>query len=106
MIVLVDIGNSNIVLSMYDGKINETYRYKTDPSKSIDEYYIILKDILKNAKGIIISSVVPELNVIFKNLSIKYLNIENPKRKEGNIKKTLYRLVHTSEKTMHTSDIF
>ena len=44
MIVLVDIGNSNIVLSMYDGKINETYRYKTDPSKSIDEYYIILKD--------------------------------------------------------------
>ncbi len=76
MIVLVDIGNSNIVLSMYDGKINETYRYKTDPSKSIDEYYTILKDILKNAKGIIISSVVPELNVIFKNLSIKYLNVE------------------------------
>jgi len=76
MIVLVDIGNSNIVLSMYDSKINETYRYKTDPSKSIDEYYNILKDILKNAKGIIISSVVPELNIIFKNLSVKYLNIE------------------------------
>ena len=40
------------------------------------------------------------------NGTIKYLNIENPKGKEGNIKKTLYRLLHTSEKTMHTSDIF
>lgn len=76
MVVLVDIGNSNIVLATYDGKINETYRYKTDSSKSIDEYYVILKDIIKDAAGMIISSVVPELNVIFKNLAIKYLNIE------------------------------
>ena len=76
MIILVDIGNSNIVLSKYDGKINQTYRYKTDSSKSIDEYYVIFKDVIKEARGMIIASVVPELNVIFKNLSIKYLNIE------------------------------
>lgn len=76
MVVLVDIGNSNIVLSKYDGKINETYRYKTDSSKSIDEYYVILKDIIKGAHDMIISSVVPELNVIFRNLAIKYLNFE------------------------------
>lgn len=76
MVVLVDIGNSNIVLSKYDGKINETYRYKTDSSKSIDEYYVIFKDVIKEAEGMIISSVVPELNVIFKNLALKYLNID------------------------------
>ncbi len=76
MVVLVDIGNSNIVLSKYDGKINETYRYKTDSSKSIDEYYVIFKDIIKGTKGMIISSVVPELNVIFRNLAIKYLDLE------------------------------
>ncbi len=76
MVVLVDIGNSNIVLSKYDGSINETYRYKTDSSKSIDEYYVIFKDIIKEARGMIISSVVPELNVIFRNLAIKYLKIE------------------------------
>lgn len=76
MIILVDIGNSNIVLSKYDGKINETYRYKTDTSKSIDEYYVIFKDVIKGAHDMVISSVVPELNVIFRNLAIKYLNIE------------------------------
>lgn len=76
MIVLVDIGNSNIVLSKYNGAINETYRYKTDSSKSIDEYYVMFKDIIKGAHGMIVSSVVPELNVIFKNLALKYLNIE------------------------------
>ena len=77
MIILVDIGNSNIVLATHNGKINRTYRYKTDTAKSIDEYYVLLKDIVKGAKGMIISSVVPELNVIFKNLAIKYLDI-NP----------------------------
>lgn len=76
MIILVDIGNSNIVIATYNGKINQTYRYNTDTSKSIDEYYVLLKDIIKDAKGMIISSVVPELNIIFKNLAIKYLKID------------------------------
>ncbi len=76
MIVLVDIGNSNIVLAIHNGKIHETYRYKTDTSKSIDEYYVLLKDIIKGASGMIISSVVPQLNIIFKNLAIKYLKLD------------------------------
>lgn len=76
MVVLVDIGNSNIVLSKYNGTISETYRYNTDSTKSIDEYYVMFKDIIKDANGMIVSSVVPELNVIFKNLAIKYLNID------------------------------
>ena len=77
MIILVDIGNSNIVLATHNGKINRTYRYKTDTAKSIDEYYVLLKDIIKDATGMVIASVVPELNIIFENLAIKYLNI-NP----------------------------
>ncbi len=77
MIVLVDIGNSNIVIATHDMKINQTYRYNTDTLKSIDEYYVLLKDVIKDASGMIISSVVPQLNVIFKNLAIKYLKI-NP----------------------------
>lgn len=76
MIILVDIGNTNIVLTRYDGQIHETYRYQTDTSKSIDEYYVILKDVLHDTKGMMISSVVPQLNIIFKNLAKKYLNIE------------------------------
>ena len=76
MIILVDIGNSNIVIATHNGEINQTYRYKTDTTKSIDEYYVLLKDVIKGAKGMIISSVVPELNIIFKNLAIKYLKID------------------------------
>lgn len=76
MIILIDIGNTNIVLSRYDGEIHDTYRYQTDSSKSIDEYYVILKDVLGDPKGMMISSVVPQLNIIFKNLAKKYLNIE------------------------------
>ena len=75
MVILVDIGNSNIVLATHDNKINQTYRYNTDTTKSIDEYYVLLKDVIKGASGMIISSVVPELNIIFKNLAIKYLKI-------------------------------
>ena len=77
MIILVDIGNSNIVITRYDGKTFSTpYRYNTDKTKSVDEYFVLLKDIIFDAKGIIISSVVPELNTIIKNVVIKYLNIE------------------------------
>ena len=75
MIILIDIGNSNIVVSKYETEIGVPFRFNTDTTKSIDEYYVLLKDIIEGATGMIISSVVPELNIILKNLAIKYLNI-------------------------------
>jgi type III pantothenate kinase len=77
MVVLIDIGNSNIVITKYDGDYGRTYRYNTDKTKSIDEYFVLLKDIISDANDIVISSVVPELNVIIKNVALTYLNI-NP----------------------------
>lgn len=77
MIILIDIGNSNIVITRYDGtNFSTPYRYNTDKTKSVDEYFVLLKDIIFDAKGLIISSVVPELNIIFKNLVKKYLHTE------------------------------
>ncbi len=75
MVVLIDIGNSNIVISNYTDKLGITYRYKTDITKSVDEYYVLLKDVIKGAESVIISSVVPELNVILKNVFLKYMSI-------------------------------
>ena len=75
MVVLIDIGNSNIVVTKHDGEYGRTYRYNTDKTKSIDEYYVLLKDVISDANYIAISSVVPELNVIIKNVAIKYLDI-------------------------------
>ena len=76
MLILIDIGNSNIVLAEYVKQIGETYRYNTDKKKSVDEYYVLLKDRISNASNVIISSVVPELNLIIKNVFKKYLNID------------------------------
>lgn len=77
MIILVDIGNSNIVITRYhDDAYSTPYRYNTDKTKSVDEYFVILKDIIYDAKAIVISSVVPELNIIFKNLVKKYLHMD------------------------------
>lgn len=75
MLVVVDIGNSNIVLSRYDGSLGPTYRFTTDKSKSVDEYYVLLRDVLEDVDALVVSSVVPELNVIIKNLMLKYFNI-------------------------------
>ncbi len=78
MIILIDIGNSNIVVTRYDGDtLSPTYRYNTDKNKSVDEYYVLLKDVISDANAIVISSVVPELNVIIKNVAVKYLHL-NP----------------------------
>lgn len=76
MLVVIDIGNSNIVLSRYDTTLGPTYRFTTDKDKSVDEYYVLLKEVLDGATDIIISSVVPELNIIIKNLAIKYYGIQ------------------------------
>lgn len=75
MIVLIDIGNSNIVITTYVDDFGVTYRYRTDKTKSVDEYYVLLKDVIKGADDAIISSVVPELNVILKNVFVKYLDL-------------------------------
>jgi len=75
MLVVVDIGNSNIVLSRYEGTLGPTYRFTTDKTKSVDEYYVLLRDVLEGVENIIVSSVVPELNIIIKNLMVKYFNI-------------------------------
>lgn len=76
MVILIDIGNTNIVIGEYKNEIKNIYRFQTDKTKSADEYYIYLKDILKDSKGIIVSSVVPELNNTFKELANKYLKID------------------------------
>jgi type III pantothenate kinase len=75
MLALIDIGNSNIVLSKYDGVLGQTYRFRTDKTKSVDEYQVLFKDILKDVNEIIVSSVVPELNIMIKNLAQKYYKI-------------------------------
>ena len=75
MVLVVDIGNTNIVLGVYENEeLMFTARIATNKEKTADEYSVILKGIFalndvvpKQIQGIIISSVVPPLTSIFEN---------------------------------------
>lgn len=75
MILTVDIGNSNITLTLFGKEKKEhEWRIITDKKKSKDEYSMILKQLIKSdgviiedIKGIIMSSVVPELTRTFQS---------------------------------------
>ena len=72
MVLTVDIGNTNIVLGVFDGdRLTLSARISTDKSRTSDEYSVMLKGIfeingldLSRFEGIILSSVVPQLNEV------------------------------------------
>ncbi|MDE5715547.1 MAG: type III pantothenate kinase [Anaeroplasmataceae bacterium] len=75
MILLVDIGNSNIVFGFSEnGEILETYRLKSLLNKTSDEYYFLVKPILDHYKvdEIIVSSVVPVITSALKKAFQKH----------------------------------
>lgn len=79
MILLVDVGNSNIVFGFSDDKeIKITFRLKTFTDKTSDEYYILIKSMLDSyrVEDVIISSVVPIVTSALKKLFSKYYHIE------------------------------
>lgn len=84
MILAVDIGNSNIVLGVFDGDdIIGNWRMVTRKDKTSDEYGIFIlnslrySDIDKNKiKSAIVSSVVPNVMHSFENALKKYFDIE------------------------------
>ena len=84
MLLVIDVGNSNIVIGIYqDEKIVKDWRISTDKSKTTDEYGIIIHDLFrlggidfKAVKGLIISSVVPTLTGVLEKLSISYFGLK------------------------------
>lgn len=84
MLLVIDAGNSNIVLGIYDGEVLlKNWRISTDRSKSADEYGILFNNLLVltgiglgNITDIIISSVVPTLNGVLERLSLNYFGIK------------------------------
>lgn len=84
MILVMDVGNTNIVLGVYQGKeLKFHWRITTNRNKTEDEYAMTLKNLLADAgltfddlDGTIISSVVPPLMFVLDKLCTKYLNHE------------------------------
>lgn len=85
MLLVLDIGNTHIVTGLLDnkGEVLLSFRVSSNEKLTEDEYFSYLKNIsdfnsidIKKLRGIIISSVVPNLIGIFQFLGRKYFKIE------------------------------
>ena len=82
MLLAVDCGNTNIVLGVFEqDKLLASWRLNTDAAKTGDEYFILFKELFCTAglswdkiRGIIIDSVVPDINVSLRKMAEKYLS--------------------------------
>jgi len=82
MLLVIDIGNTNIVVGVFDSeKLRATWRIGTDVNKMADEYAVLLMNLFPH-KGLalsgvdhaILSSVVPPLTPVFEELCRRYFN--------------------------------
>ena len=85
MLLVIDVGNTNIVLGIYDGEcLEREWRIATDKGKTPDEYGILVNSLF-NLSGrqftdigdIIISSVVPTMTGVLERLARQFFNL-NP----------------------------
>ena len=84
MILVVDAGNTNITLGVFDGKeLLGTYRMTTKISRTSDEYGIFITDLLekngldpRKIEDVILSSDVPNIMHSFTNGIKKYFQIQ------------------------------
>lgn len=84
MIFVLDVGNTNTVLGVYDGdELKYHWRMETSRNKTEDEYGMVIKSLLDHVglsfhhiKGIIISSVVPPIMFSLERMCDKYFNLK------------------------------
>jgi type III pantothenate kinase len=84
MLLVIDVGNSNIVLGVYnDAQLEYQWRISTDKQKTGDEYGMLINNLfsfreisMKDISDIIISSVVPPLIVSLIKMCQRYFNID------------------------------
>jgi len=84
MLLVMDVGNTNTVLGLYDGEeLVHDWRIRTVIDQTLDEYGILILNLYKNSKissrsitNIIISCVVPPMLNILEPLCLRYFGIK------------------------------
>ncbi len=84
MIFVLDVGNTNTVLGVYDGdELIQKWRIETNRNKTEDEYGMAIKSLLnhvgldfKDMDGVIISSVVPPIMFALEGMCAKYFHVK------------------------------
>jgi type III pantothenate kinase len=83
MLLVIDVGNSNIVLGICDGpQLVRNWRLSTDKSRTSDEYAVLLHSLFAQAgldfasvSAAIISSVVPPLTSVMEAISLDFFHL-------------------------------
>ena len=84
MLLVIDVGNTNIVLGVYDKtELVGHWRISTDRVRTTDEYGMLMMNLffhdrkvdVKDIKDIIISSVVPPLMPTLERVCLRYFNV-------------------------------
>ncbi len=83
MLLVIDVGNTNITLGIFDdADLRASFRMTTQVARTSDEYGLLLCDLLESKKidtgyidSVIVASVVPKLMHSLVSAIIKYLNI-------------------------------
>src|SRR5665648_966721 len=84
MILVFDVGNTNIVLGVYDeGVLTHHWRVSTEKSRTTDEYAVVIKNLFDfsgltfpEISAVAISSVVPPVNHTLEALAQKYFGAQ------------------------------
>lgn len=79
---MIDIGNTNNVLGLYSsGQLKEIWRVGSKNSRTEDECWLVINSLFSiihrdplNIKAVVISSVVPEVTLLYQRMTRKYLN--------------------------------
>lgn len=84
MLLVMDVGNTNITLGVFDGeKLEATFRITTKISRTSDEYGIVIRDLLLlnqieagDIQAVIVSSVVPNVMHSLTSSVLKYIHVQ------------------------------
>ncbi|WP_046181279.1 type III pantothenate kinase [Domibacillus tundrae] len=84
MIFVLDVGNTNTVLGVYEGDtLNHHWRIETNRNKTEDEYGMMIKSLFQHdglqfeqIEGVIISSVVPPIMAALERMCEKYFHVK------------------------------
>ncbi|HEY8875652.1 MAG TPA: type III pantothenate kinase [Desulfosporosinus sp.] len=84
MILVFDVGNTNIVLGVYDERVlTHHWRVSTEKNRTVDEYAVVIKNLFdfslltfKEIRAVVISSVVPPVMPTLETLARKYFGVE------------------------------
>ena len=91
MILTLDIGNTNIKSALFDGvEMRQYWRLSTNRDRTSDEYGMAMMNLLKHygidthqVEGIMMSSVVPQINFTIEHMCRNYFGMEPMKIEPG-----------------------